>query len=194
VVAPVQAKGTRPSRALPYALSVDAQVRDGAARLTLTNTGAAAAVLHVYDRRRLETVPRRYTLAPGTSLEDAWPAGAYDLWVLGPNGFHRRFAGNDEGVEITARAEGDTLRVSAVNTGKTPRALSVEVLDGESLNVTLAPGETRSKAFPTRQGWYDITARLDGAPAWLRRVSGRIETGKDSVSDPWMGGPALLEV
>lgn len=194
VVAPVQAKGTRPSRALPYALAVDAKVQDGVVKLTLANTGAAAAVLHVYDRLRLETVPRRYTLAPGTSLEDAWPAGAYDLWVLGPNGFHRRFAGNDEGVEITARAEGEALLVSAVNTGKTPRALSVEVLDGESLNVTLAPGETRSKAFPTRQGWYDITARLDGAPAWLRRVSGRIETGKHSISDPWMGGPALLKV
>ena len=194
VVAPVQAMGPRPSRALPYALAVDAEVRDGAARLKLANTGAHAAVLHVYDKLRLETVPRRYTLAPGTSLEDAWPAGAYDLWVLGPNGFHRRFAGTSEGVEITVRPEGDALRVSAVNNGQAPRALTVDVLDGESLKVTLAPGETRSKVLPTRQGWYDVTARLDGAPAWLRRVSGRIETGKDSISDPWMGGPAVLKV
>ncbi|PHY20755.1 phosphocholine-specific phospholipase C [Caulobacter sp. BP25] len=194
VVAPVQAKGTRPSRALPYALVADAKVQDGAARLILTNTGAAAAVLHVYDRLRLDAAPRRYTLAPGTSLEDTWPAGAYDLWVLGPNGFHRRFAGDSEGVEINARAQGDALLVSAVNSSPTPRALSVEVLDGERLSVTLAPGETRTKAFPTRQGWYDVTARLDGAPAWLRRVSGRVETGKDSISDPWMGGPAVLKV
>lgn len=194
VVAPVQAKGTRPSRALPYALAVDAEVRDGAARLKLTNTGKQAAVLHVYDKLRLETVPRRYTLAPSASLEDAWPAGAYDLWVLGPNGFHRRFAGTSEGVEITARAEGDALLVSAVNNGQEPRALIVDVMDGEGLKVVLAPGKTRSKAFPTRQGWYDITARLDGAPAWLRRVSGRIETGRDSISDPWMGGPAVLKV
>lgn len=194
VVAPVQAMGPRPSRALPYALTVDAEVRDGVARLKLANTGAHAAVLHVYDKLRLETVPRRYTLAPGTSLEDAWPADAYDLWVLGPNGFHRRFAGTSEGVEITARPEGDALRVSAVNNGQAPRALIVEVLDGERLEVPLAPGETRSKVLPSRQGWYDVTARLDGAPAWLRRVSGRIETGKDSISDPWMGGPAVLAI
>lgn len=194
VVAPVQAMGPRPSRALPYALTVDAEVRDGAARLKLANTGAHAAVLHVYDKLRLETVPRRYTLAPGTSLEDAWPTGAYDLWVLGPNGFHRRFAGTSEGVEITARPEGDALRVSAVNNGQAPRALIVEVLDGERLEAPLAPGETRSKVLPSRQGWYDVTARLDGAPAWLRRVSGRIETGKDSISDPWMGGPAVLAI
>ncbi|PZR31391.1 phosphocholine-specific phospholipase C [Caulobacter segnis] len=194
VVAPVQAKGTRPSRALPYALSVDAEVRDGAARLKLANTGQQAAVLHVYDKLRLETVPRRYTLAPGASLEDAWPAGAYDLWVLGPNGFHRRFAGTSEGVEVSARAEGDALRVSAVNNGREPRALIVDVMDGARLHVALAPGETRSTTLPTRQGWYDVTARLDGAPAWLRRVSGRIETGRDSISDPWMGGPAVLTV
>lgn len=194
VVAPVQAKGARPSRALPYALAVDAEVREGAARLKLANTGRQAAVLHVYDKLRLDAIPRRYTLAPGTSLEDVWPAGAYDLWVLGPNGFHRRFAGASEGVEVKARAQGDALVVSAVNTSQEPRALSVEVLDGESLHVTLAPGETRSTTLPTRQGWYDVTARLDGAPAWLRRVSGRIETGKDSISDPWMGGPAALTV
>ena len=121
-------------------------------------------------------------------------AGACALWVRGPNGFHRRFAGTSEGVEITVRPEGDALRVSAVNNGQAPRALIVDVLDGESLKVTLAPGETRSKVLPTRQGWYDVAARLDGAPAWLRRVSGRIETGKDSISDPWMGGPAALKV
>ncbi|WP_414647007.1 hypothetical protein, partial [Caulobacter sp.] len=29
---------------------------------------------------------------------------------------------------------------------------------------------------------------------WLRRLAGRIETGKDSISDPLMGGPAVLGV
>ena len=194
VVAPIQDQGTRPSRALPYALAADGRVRDGAISLTFANTGRSAAVLHVYDRLRLDAVPRRYTLAPGTSLEDAWPAGAHDLWVLGPNGFHRHLAGQDEGVEIVARADGETLALQAVNTGKAPRALSVETRDGEVWRVTLAPGDTASKAFPTVKGWYDLTARLDDAPTWMRRLSGRIETGRDSISDPWMGGPAALGV
>lgn len=192
VVAPVQDKGTRPSRALPYALAVDGRVQGGAMTLTLANSGAAAAVLHVYDRLRLDQIPRRYTVGPGERLADTWPAGACDLWVLGPNGFHRRLVGDDKGVEIAARGDGEGLLVSLANTSAEPRAVSIEVLDGEPVRLTLAPGETRSQTFATRQGWYDLTARLDAAPTWLRRLSGRIETGRDSISDPWMGGPAAL--
>jgi len=33
--------------------------------------------------------------------------------------------------------------------------------------------------------WYDIT--LDAGSGFTRRFAGRIETGKDSVSDPAMG-------
>ena len=41
-------------------------------------------------------------------------------------------------------------------------------------------------------GWYDLEARIDGA-AWRRRVAGRVETGKDGVSDPAMGGLAIID-
>ena len=195
IVAPVQDTGTRPSRALPYAPAVDARFRDGAMTLSLANTGAAATVLQIYDRLRLDAVPRRYTVGPGKRLEDAWPAGAYDLWVLGPNGFHRRFTGEDAGVEITTRAKGAMLLVTLSNIGKTPRKVSLtspEGLDAAPWQVTLAPYETHARAVPTRHGWYDLTARLDGEETWLRRLAGRVETGKDSISDPLMGGAAVL--
>ena len=194
IVAPVQAKGTRPSRALPYALAVDGAVRDGAFGLTLSNGGEAGAVLHVYDRLRLEAVPRRYTLSPGATLEDAWPAGAYDLEVLGPNGFHRRFAGAAAGIEIRTRANGGAMGVLLLNRSSTRREVSVESGDGTVWRVVVAPGVTRERAWPTTQGWYDLTVRDAEDRAWLRRLAGRIETGQDSISDPLMGGAGRLTV
>ena len=58
--------------------------------------------LEASDRHALDRAPRRYVLAPGTQLEDAWPA-AHDLWVLGPNGFHRHFAGGDGIIDVQHR-------------------------------------------------------------------------------------------
>lgn len=191
MVAPVQDKGTRPSRALPYALAVDGRVKDGSMTLSLTNSGAQAAVLHVYDRLRLDAVPRRYTIGPQASLEDAWPAGPHDLWVLGPNGFHRRLTGAATGVEVTARAKGGAMRLTLTNTGREPRVVLVEGA-AEPWRVGLAAGATQAKTFATTQGWYDLTIRDAADPTWLRRLAGRIETGKDSISDPLMGGTARL--
>ena len=189
LVAPVQAMGVRPSRALPYSLAVDGRLRNGLMTLSFANSGAAAAVLHVYDRLRLDAVPRRYTVGPKDWLQDAWPAGPHDLWVLGPNGFHRRFAGTDTGVEITARAQGSALLLTLSNTGEAPRLLIVE--GGKApWRVTLKTTEART--FATDHGWYDLTVRDAADPTWLRRLAGRIETGKDSISDPRMGGAARL--
>jgi len=39
-------------------------------------------------------------------------------------------------------------------------------------------------------GWYDVVLR--GPDGFLRRLAGRIETGADSVSDPLIGGPAVM--
>ena len=43
-------------------------------------------------------IPRRYVVEPGKTLDGVWnvaaDGGAYDLWVLGPNGYHRQFPGD----------------------------------------------------------------------------------------------------
>ena len=189
LAAPVQARGTRPSRALPYALAADGRLRNGTMTLSFVNSGAAAAVLHVYDRLRPDRIPRRYTVGPKAWLEDAWPAGPYDLWVLGPNGFHRRFSGGGAGPEVTARAQGDSLLLTLNNNGERPRILSVES-GGEAWRPTLRG--TKARTVATDRGWYDVTVRDAADPTWLRRLAGRIETGRDSISDPRMGGAARL--
>src|SRR3546814_5515442 len=56
-----QEPGTRYSRALPYELHVSARVGDdGRVTLIFSNTGKAGAVFHVYDKKHLERIPRRY--------------------------------------------------------------------------------------------------------------------------------------
>ena len=36
-------------------------------------------------------------------------------------------------------------------------------------------------------GWYDFTVSLQGNDNFSRRYAGRVETGRDSISDPYMG-------
>lgn len=59
----------------------------------MSNAGAAA-VLHVYDRFDLAAIPRRYTVGSDAIVDGTWTTydGRYDLWLLGPNGFHRHYA------------------------------------------------------------------------------------------------------
>src|SRR5262249_22369138 len=67
-----QEPGTRPSRALPYELNVTARSSAAGVTLTFANSGKAGAVFHVYDKRHLDRIPRRYTVEAGKTITDAW--------------------------------------------------------------------------------------------------------------------------
>ncbi len=195
---PSQDVGVRRSRALPYDLDIQAARRDGAVHLTFRNLGRAAALVHVYDRLRLEGTPRRYTVGAGETLDGGWDAGAYDLWVLGPNGFHRRFAGDAGRREpgVTVRADGGDLVLSVVNDGARRQAVEIAAdpyRPGAAAGpASIAAGATLTRRIPVAaHGWYDLT--LGGEHGFLRRLAGRIETGRASVSDPLMGGRAVFD-
>ncbi|MGJ7613330.1 MULTISPECIES: phosphocholine-specific phospholipase C [unclassified Variovorax] len=205
---PRQATGTRPSRALPYELHVSGRcdALSGQMRLVFKNTGKAAAVFHVYDKLHLERLPRRYMVEPGKTLDDAWAAatddfGLYDLWVLGPNGFHRHFMGNLEALRTSAAnpevrvcydiANGN-VHLQMLNSGErgckfTIRAVAYRV-DGP-WEASVAGGATAEQlwALSTSGQWYDFDVTCDADPVYYRRFAGRVETGRHSVSDPAMG-------
>ena len=197
---PTQAKGPRPSRALPYAPRVDEGARDGRLTLTFANDGAQTSVLHVYDRLRLDKPPRRYTVEPGKQAGDAWPAGAYDLWVLGPNGFHRHFIGAAPGEDPILRVQtsptaglvGLTLR----NPGGAARTLAAKSDAYKTAfrpwKMALPPARKIRKDVRVKAtgGWYDVSIEADG---YLRRLAGRLEMDVDSISDPAMGGMAIMD-
>lgn len=94
---PAQEPGERRSRPTRYRLraTCDLEADKGRAILTFISDGALAAVFHVYDRLHLDRIPRRYTVGAGERLRGVWSltadSGRYDLWVLGPDGFHAHF-------------------------------------------------------------------------------------------------------
>jgi phospholipase C len=200
---PTQAPGTRPSRALPYALDVRAEVdhEQGEVRLTFVNTGSAGAVFHVYDRYALAEIPRRYAVEPGKSLEDVWmsvdPQSRYALWVLGPNGFHREVAGAvGEGspsagleVEVIYDPEGGFIGLRCKNDGAVARSFVLThgaYSDDPPATVEVAPGDVEERRFDVSANglWYDLAVTASDDPGFLRRVAGRMEDGNPSVSDP----------
>ncbi|HEX8414196.1 MAG TPA: phospholipase C, phosphocholine-specific, partial [Sphingomicrobium sp.] len=101
-----QESGTRRSRALPYVLHANARIEATRSEIhvEMINAGQAGAVFHVYDKRDLDTIPRRYTVEAGKRIADVWSIatdGQYDLWIVGPNGFMRSFAGlRDAAIEV----------------------------------------------------------------------------------------------
>lgn len=194
---PHQPRLARPSRALPYRLHVDSQVDPKAKTLSLSlqNTGEQGAVFHVYDGLHLSDIPRRYTVEAGKALQDSWPVvERYQLWVLGPNGFHRSFCGQLQQLqpELLVTSSNNQLQFTLSNPGT--RGVSVTIdrcpytQQGPWSLVVPGGAEVRQVfACESSGGWYDLTLRSDAG--WLRRVAGRLETGAHSISDPLMGRP-----
>ncbi|OZI39210.1 phospholipase C, phosphocholine-specific [Bordetella genomosp. 1] len=202
----VQAGGTRPSRALPYVLDLHAQAGNGTLELSFVNRGTAGAVFHVYDRLHLDRVPRRYTVEAGKRLRDQWlleeSGGEYDLWVLGPNGFHRHLRGRAEAgmPEVTLQylPQAGRLRLTLHNPGTAPHLYTIsDTVYGQApAREELLAGQSRFdlEIDISRQGhWYDLTIEATGLDGWSRRCAGRMETGAPSISDPAMGGPVRLQ-
>ncbi len=201
---PQQEIGIRPSRALPYILHTSAKVDaiQKTVKLMFSNTGKQAAVFHVYNRLDLTAIPRRYMVEAGKQLDDVWNTtnGQYDLWVLGPNGFHRAFKGN-----LSQANQTQALPEIRVCVEECDANLYLKVRHDGNKSVKLnvkanAYLPNKTWAIETNSvekelvwdmsefgGWYDFTVTLADDATFSRRFAGRIETQEDSISDPYMG-------
>ena len=202
-LAPRQTPGTRPSRALPYRLEVNSLCRPAAQSLTLefVNTGAAAAVFHVYDQHHLAQMPRRYTVEPGKVLSGLWPISradsGYDLWLLGPNGFHRHFTGQlmpqvqapMPEIELGFDPVTAELTVRLHNSGTMACTFELKAnayYDAGPVRYAVAAQSQVLHRCSIRPSgcWYDFTLRVAELPLFSRRFAGRLETGQASITDP----------
>ncbi len=198
-VAPKQAAGVRRSRSLEYRLT--ASVDTGAkTRIGVSNEGSLGAVVHVYDCLRLDAGPQRFTVTPGQRLDADWPAGPYDIFVLGPNGFHRRFtgAGQRPDPSVSLIAVGQKLKLAMVSGESverqitvTPSAYADKVMAWSSKLPAMKRIEHMWDLEATG-GWYDFTVRCAAIPGYSRRYAGRLDAGKPTMSDPAMGGAAVM--
>ncbi len=198
---PLQQPGTRPSRPLPYELTITPAVAGGVLRLTLSNQGAAGAVIHAYDRLHLDRVPRRYTIEAGLAVEGSWDVaadgGRYDLWLLGPSGFHRTVVGTVDdagGPEVVAShaAETSTLSLALSTSGGEPLTFRVRptAYGGAAPEPVAVSGDAAVVVdwdAAETGGWYDLVVTVDEIAGFERSFAGRLENGRPSVSDPAFG-------
>lgn len=209
-----QEDGTRLSCALPYELSADGQIgADGkslevnfAVGRELFGERSAGAPFHVYATRPFRTRSGAandfatgrnwaYAVKAGDRLIDSWALAdfadnQYEMRIHGPNGFYRELAGSvdDPPLEMQLSARG-VLHITNRGTSKV-----VEVHDrsyGEpmrQLNVDDSAGPLELKLdLAKSHGWYDLEVRVPGHSKFVRRYAGRIETGRESISDPLIG-------
>ena len=199
---PIQNRGSRPSRALPYVLHVGAQVdaAKSCVELHFANEGAVAAVFHVYDRQNPAQIPRRYTVGAGKRLSGCWNTRtAYDLWVLAPNGFHRHFVGAMQdalAVQLRYQPTKNRLLLQIISTSKAPHTIQIrdQAYGARAVQKRAEAGQTIQLAWDVShsQGWYDLQISSPQLPAFAHRLAGRMETGHDSVSDPaWSDSRSL---
>lgn len=179
----IQEKGLKPSNPLPYNFHVNI----GGDKITMTNLKENGVPLHVYDRTQFNSSHYyfSYTLYSGQELSHPTvQTGIYDYEVFGPNGFFRKFKGNNI-------PESEIILIN--NTSKNQVELMVK--NGKKGSITLENLYEKSKKTVAIQkpeekividlspfkGWYDLKV-TSGEHIW--HFAGRIETGKTSVSDP----------
>ena len=166
---PEQVAGFRPACPSVYALECEREaLADGGVRLTFVNTGARAAVFHVYDRLNLEAGPRRYTVEGGKRLQDVWSGrGGVDLQIMGPEGFHRRFVGSGAVAPVSARLEWRDAAPVLVLAGEGEARIAM----GDGVRTVAVQGEHRLDIGPMDDnGTYDLFVEIAG---WRSEFAGR---------------------
>ena len=201
---PKQEPGMRFARALPYSFSVEsrADVSEGTFAMHFLNDGTAGAVFQVRSGNGTGG-PWSYTVGAGHNLRDSWPITAngqtsYDLTVYAPNGFTRAFKGgliphSSANLDVVADYDVKGIGITTTITNRGAAATEVSVVNtytGQTTAQTLPRGETMTTYWPLAAlyGWYDLVVTASSDAAFQQRLSGHVETGKDSASDPAIGG------
>jgi phospholipase C len=179
---------------------------------SIFNKQAAGSPFHIYAPGKYQQQDSQnwaYAVTAGQGLKDKWQLNdfennTYHLQLYGPNGFFREFIGNQQdpqaGVEFEYEtdAKRDDLLTGNVyvkfsNEGNQP--LTFEINDNAYKapvkSITVPPGQnaTRSLIIGTNKsfGWYDFSVKLKGNQTFEKRYAGRVENGRPTKTDPFMG-------
>ena len=184
---PKQEPGFRPARAIPYQATANATLAADASSLAinLANAGAGTFQFQVYPAG---SAIQRQDVAPHGSAALTVPvSGTYSVEVHGPNRFLRSFAGNGKGagVEVAVTIDGRCLKVAISNGGAAPATVKLAGHHvGQSGTFRVGAGHTVTEQIDVvdlAQGWYDLTATVNGDSAFQRRFAGHLEYG-DSIT------------
>lgn len=212
---PQQEKGIRASCALPYELYVDGKFENGkyqvefSAGNTIFGKKAVGSPFTVYAMNPYKDEVLSvwdYTVKAGDSIQDEWLVkdfsnGQYHLRAYGPNGFFREFKGDNQNPAITVKctyqkdlsktALNGNVVVVLYNEGAVALELMIEDMaykTGKRL-VKVAAKNSASLMLNLSKShnWYDFQVIVKGKAGFMERFAGRVETGKETKTDPLMG-------
>jgi len=208
-----QEKGIRPSNALSYEIYADGKLSADKktfeiffeAKNNIFGENTAGVPFMVYARKKDDMTVTSYAVLPGDSLKNSWAIhdfenSNYHFEVHGPNGFFREFIGNnnDPLVNISCTYQHDAadskkltgnIEINLQNEGN---ANSIEITDHYTKSTqtkSLDASASSSVVLDLNKtyGWYDFTVTVKGNSTFEKRYAGRVETGKESFTDPAMG-------
>ncbi|MBE1159230.1 phosphocholine-specific phospholipase C [Dyella acidiphila] len=215
---PAQESGTRTARALPYQPDANissiqygsnGQILIWIEMLNAGSLATRAVPMAIYANAYRSGGPWQYTVAPYSNGSDGsvsdffnvgtgFGNGSYDLSVIGPNRFLRRFAGNlnDAGkaCSVTSSYLADpvsgqlAIYFALTNGGSSAVTFTITANNytGEGpWTYAVAAGATTNTYFSAladSHGWYDFTVTLSGDSSWIRRYTGHLESGSDSIT------------
>lgn len=145
-----------------------------------------------------------FCVLPGDQIEYHWSlqdfiTDTYELQCYGANGFFRSFKGSKDAARLNVKVTTEML-----SRKKASGNIKISLLAPQDQTITIddnaygLPPQTITiqggKLFQyilvlnKSHGWYDFTIGIKGISNFSQRYAGRIETGKNSISDPVMGG------
>jgi phospholipase C len=70
----------------------------------------------------------------------------------------------------------------------------LDAYTGKEISQHLKRQQALEDELPLDQfsGWYDLIVKVSGDPSFKYQIAGHVETGKDSISDPALGGLVRL--
>jgi len=124
--------------------------------------------------------------------------------ALCPNGLLRHFSGRigamAAALHIRSRYDTDARSSIRLKITNVAAALAdVHVLDAYTGDYLLPQRLHAHETFEHRwsldrfHGWYDLIVTVSGDPAFKYQLAGHVETGRDSFSDPALGGLVALK-
>jgi len=212
---PQQEKGIRNACALPYELHADGNI-NSAKKIFKINLKAnnkffkddatgSPFLIHARNYLNNDFLERNYALTAGDELKDSFNISdfknnIYHLEVFAPNGFYRKFKGdnNDPQVDIALHYHTDlknnlTGNIQFEFSNNDNKNHTIEIKDNayglvkKTFQLNNNMQKTIMLYLDKSYGWYDFNIKVNGSDTFEKRFAGHVETGKESKSDPLMG-------
>ncbi|MBL3655182.1 phosphocholine-specific phospholipase C [Fulvivirga sediminis] len=212
---PAQEAGTKPSNALKYDLHTEASISKDGKNLVIRFEAAKeifgeeslGAPFNVYapgnykndfDGQFQPVKTWAFAVKSGDKIEYQWPLNdfegdSYHLQVYGPNGYFREFKGKKGAAFPVIMCEPvkkgreykDQIKL-VIKSAEGGKVEIVQEVYAESFkSLSLKPNDVEEVIIDASQtkGWYDFKIKH---PSGEIHYAGRLEVGKNSISDPAM--------